>query len=94
MREVLKGKVCLHTKIHLRTYTINNVTGKGATCIVYDAYYLDELGLRHNVRIKECYPNQYTEGHRNNNEIIWHNEDEKRKSLEAFQNTYKKQLFF
>lgn len=94
MREVLKGKVCMHNKTHLRTYTINNVIGKGATCIVYDAYYLDELGLRHNVRIKECYPNQYTEGYRNNNEIIWHNEDEKKKGLEAFQNTYKKQLFF
>lgn len=94
MREVLKGKVCLHTKTNLRTYIINNVIGKGATCIVYDAYYLDELGLRHNVRIKECYPDQYTEGHRNNNEIIWHNEDEKKKGLEAFQNTYKKQLFF
>ncbi len=94
MREVLKRKVCLHTKTNLRTYIINNVIGKGATCIVYDAYYLDELGLRHNVRIKECYPDQYTEGHRNNNEIIWHNEDEKKKGLEAFQNTYKKQLFF
>lgn len=94
MREVLNGKVCMHNKTHSRTYTINNVIGKGATCIVYDAYYLDELGLRHNVRIKECYPNQYTEGYRNNNEIIWHNEDEKKKGLEAFQNTYKKQLFF
>lgn len=94
MREVLKGKVCLDSKTHSRTYTINNVIGDGATCIVYDAYYLDHLGLRHNVRIKECYPNQYTESHRDNNQIIWHNEEEKKKSLEAFQNTYEKQLLF
>lgn len=94
MREVLKGKVCLDSKTHSRTYTINNVIGEGATCIVYDAYYLDHLGLRHNVRIKECYPDQYTESHRDNNQIIWHNEEEKKEGLEAFQNTYKKQLFF
>lgn len=94
MREVLKGKVCLDSKTHSRTYTINNVIGEGATCIVYDAYYLDHLGLRHNVRIKECYPDQYTESHRDNNQIIWHNEEEKKKGLEAFQNTYEKQLFF
>lgn len=35
MREVLKGKVCLDSKTHSRTYTINNVIGDGATCIVY-----------------------------------------------------------
>ena len=94
MREVLKGKVCLDSKTHSRTYTINNVIGDGATCIVYDAYYLDHLGLRHNVRIKECYPDQYTESHRDNNQIIWHNEEEKKKGLEAFQNTYEKQVSF
>lgn len=94
MREVLKGKVCLDSKTHSRTYTINNAIGEGATCIVYDAYYLDKLGLRHNVRIKECYPDQYTESHRDNNQIIWHNEEEKKKGLEAFQNTYDKHLLF
>ena len=94
MREVLKGKVCLDSKTHSRTYTINSAIGEGATCIVYDAYYLDKYGLRHNVRIKECYPDQYTESHRDNNQIIWHNEEEKKKGLEAFQNTYEKQVFF
>ena len=83
MREVLKGKVCLDSKTHSRTYTINNVIGEGETCIVYDAYYLDKLGLRHNVRIKECYPDQYTESHRDNNQIIWHNEEEKKKRLRS-----------
>lgn len=92
MREVLNKNdqlVLTH-----RTYTIKDVIGKGATCIVYDAYYLDELGLKHNVRIKECFPSKYTENKRNNKEIIWHNEEEHQKGIEAFNNTYKKQLFF
>ena len=92
MREVLNKNDQL--VLLNRTYTIKDVIGKGATCIVYDAYYLDELGLKHNVRIKECFPSQYTENRRNNKEIVWHNEEEHQKGIDAFNNTYKKQLFF
>ncbi len=30
--------------------------GRGANCIVYGAVYNDSIGVKHNVRLKECYP--------------------------------------
>ena len=39
-----------------RTYTVNEVIGDGSTCIVYSAYYIDDMRLSHQVNIKECYP--------------------------------------
>ena len=35
---------------------LNKEIGRGASCIVYDATYVDKIGVHHNVRIKECYP--------------------------------------
>lgn len=37
-------------------YVIEKEVGRGSSCIVYDASYKDNLGLAHNMRIKECYP--------------------------------------
>lgn len=37
-------------------YTIKGITGFGASCIVYEAYYLDSVGIEHLVRLKEFYP--------------------------------------
>ena len=35
---------------------INEEVGRGASCIVYDAAYLDNIGVRHIARVKECFP--------------------------------------
>ncbi len=35
---------------------ITGEIGRGASCIVYDAIYLDNIGVQHKVRVKECYP--------------------------------------
>lgn len=37
-------------------YTITNELARGGSSIVYNAYYIDNLGARKTVRIKECYP--------------------------------------
>ena len=37
-------------------YIIKEITGCGASCIVYEAYYNDSLGIKHLVRLKEFYP--------------------------------------
>ena len=37
-------------------YIIKEITGFGASCIVYEAYYNDSLGIKHLVRLKEFYP--------------------------------------
>lgn len=40
-----------------RTIKITAEVGRGASCIVYDAEYTDSIGVIHNIRVKECYPN-------------------------------------
>lgn len=37
-------------------YIIKEITGFGASCIVYEAYYEDSFGIKHLVRLKEFYP--------------------------------------
>ena len=39
-------------------YTITDELARGGSSIVYNAYYIDNLGERKTVRIKECYPFQ------------------------------------
>ena len=39
-----------------KNITITEEIGRGASCIVYDGFYLDEIGIQHRVRVKECYP--------------------------------------
>ena len=40
-----------------KTIKINTEIDRGASCIVYDAEYTDSIGVIHNIRIEECYPN-------------------------------------
>lgn len=42
-----KGQVC---------YTIHREIGRGGSCIVYDASYVNNTGKKRTVRVKECYP--------------------------------------
>lgn len=37
-------------------YTVTDELARGGSSIVYNAYYIDNLGARKTVRIKECYP--------------------------------------
>lgn len=54
-REALKnGYEFYFNKEH--KYIVINEIGRGASCIVYNAGYVDNVGIFHNVRIKECYP--------------------------------------
>lgn len=39
-----------------KVFTIQKEIGRGAACIVYDAFYMSHMGSKKNVRIKECYP--------------------------------------
>lgn len=38
------------------TYTVQKELARGASCIVYDASYMNNSGAKKSVRIKECYP--------------------------------------
>ncbi|MEE1282393.1 MAG: hypothetical protein UHK60_09120 [Acutalibacteraceae bacterium] len=78
-------------KINLnnREYTIDTVIGDGATCIVYSAYYEDNLGLPHRVNIKECYPYN-ADVIREGETLVWMSENERIQKQLAFTTTYKK----
>lgn len=39
-----------------RKIQIRSESGRGANCIVYDSVYIDQAGVTHKARIKECYP--------------------------------------
>lgn len=76
-------------QLNNRQYTIDSVIGDGATCIVYSAYYTDNMGLPHRVNIKECYPYNANIT-RNGQKLYWDSEEEKSKSIVAFCNAYEK----
>ena len=44
-----------HQKGQVR-YTIHKEIGRGGSCIVYDASYVNNTGKKRTVRVKECYP--------------------------------------
>ncbi|MBD5395547.1 MAG: serine/threonine protein kinase [Lachnospiraceae bacterium] len=54
-RIALPGGTRLYTNDN-RTIQIRGEVGRGASCIVYDAAYEDNIGVWHDIRIKECYP--------------------------------------
>lgn len=77
--------------IHLnnRQYTIDKVIGRGATCIVYSAYYKDGSEHRHYVNIKECYPHNV--GITREGQILcWKSLEEKNQNIAEFHKAYDK----
>lgn len=52
-----KTELRFHNAEHgICTYTIQKELARGASCIVYDASYINNSGAQKSVRIKECYP--------------------------------------
>ena len=68
-----KGNV---VQLNNQQYNIEAVIGDGATCIVYSAYYLDSMRLKHRVNLKECYP-YHAAVERGDQALIWKDEKEK-----------------
>lgn len=60
----------LSTKTGYTLYTIKREAGRGATCIVYDASYTDNIGNFKLVRIKECYPHALRISRSDDNKLI------------------------
>lgn len=75
-------------------YIINDLIGEGASCLVYEAGYLDEIGLIRKVRIKELYPVDGCALTRANGNIIWDNEEIKEQYFLDFEKLYKRQISF
>ena len=69
-------------------FTINSVKGRGSSCIVYSACFLDASGYSHEVYIKENYPKCATIK-RTFDSLIWEKEEEKVRFFGAFENAYR-----
>jgi len=74
-------------------YIIDRVIGDGAGSIVYEAYYMDSVQGRHNVRIKECYPFS-SEITRIGDKLVWADETVQAENKENFLKAYHKLLCF
>ena len=75
-----------------KQYVINAEIGRGASCIVYDAFYTDSVGLKHNVRIKECYPYKLNAERINTGELVFENVDEYLQAKNVFIKAYIKNV--
>lgn len=92
MREALKTniKYKLISKNGDKTFFVQSIVGYGASCIVYDAYYLDDE-IRYAVRLKECCPVNACEEERSNGiDIQWKNTVSKEKAFSDFERAYKR----
>lgn len=68
-------------------YIIDGVLGSGATCIVYDAHFVDSQGNKKAVKLKECYPYGFAVERIDNN-LVWSKEDEKTSAMANFESSY------
>lgn len=77
-------------------YTIKGITGFGASCIVYEAYYVDSRNIKHLVRLKEFYP-AYMEIDRDEDLSLVVKEEcreDFEKSWDLFCDAYEKNILF
>ncbi len=68
-------------------FVIDRVIGYGASCLVYEAHYLDSGNHRKEIILKECYP--YNSGTtRIGSKIVWSNTEEQENAFQRFDNAY------
>lgn len=95
MRETLSinKKYILSGNGNKKAFRVTSVVGIGATCVVYNAYYLDDLDLKHNVRLKECCPISFCYEERGKDErVSWKSESDRKQAFENFEKIYKRHL--
>lgn len=75
-------------------YIILNKIGKGSSCIVYGAKYVDSADIRHKVRIKECYPYNMAIKRNEKGELVVSEENREKfeKSKENFYKAYEENV--
>ncbi len=78
-----------------KRYIIRKEIGRGANCIVYDAFYIDNIQEKHTVRIKECYPCEGTIlREQNTNALLIDKDFDFENVLIEFEKAYKKNITF
>lgn len=74
------------------TYTVKNICGYGASCIVYNAVWKESDNIvEHNCIIKECYPyDAEIERNQTNNTLLWIDDNIQKLNIEKFEKHYNK----
>lgn len=67
-----------------RQVYIEQVIGEGASCIVYDGFFVDVPGVKERCRLKECYPLD-AKIVRQGNRLVWSNPAERLSAQKRFQ---------
>ena len=71
----------------VRQFVVDKIIGDGASCLVYEAHYLDSGNHRKEIILKECYP--YNSGtSRIGSKIVWSSLEEQEKAFQRFNNAY------
>lgn len=78
----------------IKEYYITSVQGEGASCIVYDAIYIDDIGIARNVRIKELFPIKSCLENRLEKNVIWLNSNQQKEDYINFERVYKRHIYF
>ena len=74
-----------------RQVYIEQVIGEGASCIVYDGFFVDVSGVKERCRLKECYPLD-AKIVRQGDRLVWSDSAEKLSAQKHFQNIWKKSI--
>lgn len=74
-----------------RQVYIERVIGEGASCIVYDGFFVDVPGVKERCRLKECYPLD-AKIRRQDNRLVWDDPAEKLTAQKHFQSIMQKSI--
>ena len=83
----MEQRTPLSQGVSVQQFVIDRVIGYGASCLVYEAHYLDSGNHRKEIILKECYP--YNSGTtRIGRKIVWSSTEEQEKAFRRFDNAY------
>lgn len=100
VRSMIDNRIALHKESRIygsdKTISIKGEIGRGASCIVYDAVYIDRIGVEHIIRVRECYPAYLPLRRTEEGAIAAAAEDEEKykEAKYAFEQAYKKNVSF
>ena len=83
----MEQRIPLSQGVSVQHFIIDHVIGYGASCLVYEAHYLDSRNYRKEIILKECYPYN-SDTTRIGSKIVWSSTEEQEKAFQRFNNAY------
>lgn len=84
-------RIALKQFDRVNQYVIDGIrSDEGASCIVYDAHYIDQSGALHMVLLKECYPYDAPIGRDHaTGGLLWESQTDREAAIAHFKNNYR-----